>query len=231
MPAVKDGRAHPARRCPMSARPARRASSSTLRRESSRTRACARRSASPSISSGRTRTCSSVSTRAPQSFFENSDMKAAGPPSPEELQAAGALRDKLSPEVFGEPYAPPVTDGSGNNRDNLRKAAKLLHDAGYGPGGKPLDVEILSFRVGLRPHHPALRREPEAHRHQRLAPPRRPGAIRAPPEVVRLRHDHPALFAAADARRRAQELLGHRRPPAWTAASISPASRTPSSTR
>ena len=84
-----------------------------------------------------------------QSFFENSDMKAAGPPSPEELKLLEPFKDKLSPAVFGEPYSPPVTDGSGNNRDNLRKAAKLLHDAGYGPGGKPLDVEILSFESGF----------------------------------------------------------------------------------
>jgi microcin C transport system substrate-binding protein len=84
-----------------------------------------------------------------QSFFENSDMKAAGPPSPDELKLLEPFKDKLSPLVLGEPYSPPVTDGSGNNRDNLRKAAKLLQDAGYGPGGKPLDVEILSYESGF----------------------------------------------------------------------------------
>ena len=76
-------------------------------------------------------------------------MKAAGPPSADELKLLGPYKDKLSPAVLGEPYSPPVTDGSGNNRDNLRKAAKLLQDAGYGPGGKPLDVEILSFESGF----------------------------------------------------------------------------------
>jgi microcin C transport system substrate-binding protein len=65
------------------------------------------------------------------SFFENSDMKASGSPSPEELALLEPYRDKLPPEVLGEPYSPPVTDGSGNNRDQLRKAVALLTAAGW----------------------------------------------------------------------------------------------------
>ena len=96
------------------------------------------------------------------SFFENSDMKAAGPPSPEELALLEPFSDKLSPAVFGEPYSPPVTDGSGNNRDKLRKAAKLLAEAGWTqtPMGlknaaraRSSTIEILLVRGGLRPHH------------------------------------------------------------------------------
>ena len=34
-------------------------------------------------------------------------------------------------EVFGEPYAPPVSDGSGQDRALLRKASQLLKDAGF----------------------------------------------------------------------------------------------------
>lgn len=83
------------------------------------------------------------------SFFENSDMKASGPPSPEEMALLEPYRDQLPAEVFGEPYAPPVTDGSGNNRANLRRAKELLDAAGYGAGGKVLDVEILSFESGF----------------------------------------------------------------------------------
>ena len=55
------------------------------RRAKFRTRACARRLGSRSTSSGRTRTSSSGSTSARHSFFENSDMKATGPPIAEEL--------------------------------------------------------------------------------------------------------------------------------------------------
>jgi microcin C transport system substrate-binding protein len=65
------------------------------------------------------------------SFFENSDMKAQGAPSPEELKLLEPFRDKLPAEVFGEPVSPPVTDGSGNNRAQLRQAAKLFAEAGW----------------------------------------------------------------------------------------------------
>ena len=84
-----------------------------------------------------------------QSYFENSDMKAVGPPSAEELVLLEPYRKQLPPEVFGEPYTPPATDGSGRNRDNLKKAHDLLAAAGYGAGGKPLDIEILSFESGF----------------------------------------------------------------------------------
>ena len=84
-----------------------------------------------------------------QSFFENSEMKASGPPSAEELALLEPYRGKLVPEVFGEPYSPPVTDGSGRNRDNLRKANELLTAAGYGNGGKVLNLEILNLRGGI----------------------------------------------------------------------------------
>ena len=89
-----------------------------------------------------------------QSFFENSDMKASGSPSPQELVLLEPYKDKVPEEVFGEVYTSPVTDGSGNNRDNLKKAFELLKAAGWtiGPDrllhdakGATLDVEILFF--------------------------------------------------------------------------------------
>jgi microcin C transport system substrate-binding protein len=84
-----------------------------------------------------------------QSYFENSDMKASGPPGPEELRLLEPYRDQLPQEVFGEPYSPPVTDGTGRNRENLKRAYDLLSAAGYGAGGKPLVIEILSFESGF----------------------------------------------------------------------------------
>ncbi len=93
------------------------------------------------------------------SFFENSDMKATGLPSPEELALLERHRVSLPAAVFGEPYSPPVTDGSGNNRDNLRKAASLLAEAGWTvqPGSRllanakseTLTVEILVFEASF----------------------------------------------------------------------------------
>ena len=90
------------------------------------------------------------------SYFENSDMKADGPPSPDELALLNPYKNKLPPEVFGEPYLPPVTDGSGNNRDNLKKARDLLISAGWKPGpdgklrndkGEQLTIEFLDFEA------------------------------------------------------------------------------------
>ncbi|MEI9899965.1 MAG: extracellular solute-binding protein [Hyphomicrobium sp.] len=84
-----------------------------------------------------------------QSYFENSDMKAMGPPSAEELVLLEPYRSQLPPDVFGEPYTPPATDGSGRDRGNLKRAHDLLAAAGYGDGGKKLDLEILIFESGF----------------------------------------------------------------------------------
>ncbi len=86
-----------------------------------------------------------------ESFFENSDMKASGKPSPEELALLEPFRDKLLPEVFGEPYRPPVSDGTGSDRRLLREAGKLLEEAGYtvkdgkrvNAKGEVLEIEYL----------------------------------------------------------------------------------------
>ncbi|MEW5962260.1 MAG: extracellular solute-binding protein [Pseudomonadota bacterium] len=87
------------------------------------------------------------------SFFENSDMKASGPPDAAELALLEPFRDRLPKEVFGEPYLPPVTDGSGTDRRLLREAARLLSEAGWeikegkrtNAKGEPLELEILIF--------------------------------------------------------------------------------------
>ena len=87
------------------------------------------------------------------SFFENSDLKATGLPSPSELALLEPFRDKLPVEVFAEPYSPPVTDGSGQDRPKLHKASDLLTQAGWdvkgakrvNAQGETLDVEFLIF--------------------------------------------------------------------------------------
>jgi len=66
-----------------------------------------------------------------RSWFQNSEMEAKGTPSPEELEILNPLKDQIPPEVFITEYNPPVTDGSGNARDNLAKAAALLDEAGW----------------------------------------------------------------------------------------------------
>jgi microcin C transport system substrate-binding protein len=54
----------------------------------------------------------------------------------------------LPPEVFGEVYVPPVTDGSGNIRNNLRQALALLQEAGWRiVGGRLVDAEGRPFTL------------------------------------------------------------------------------------
>ena len=64
------------------------------------------------------------------SVFQNSDMMAKGPPGAEEIALLEPFRGTLPAEVFGEPYLPPVSDGTGQDREQLRHAAQLLKDAG-----------------------------------------------------------------------------------------------------
>jgi microcin C transport system substrate-binding protein len=55
--------------------------------------------------------------------------------------------------VFGAPYVPPVTDGSGSDRTQLREAARLLTEAGWevkdgkrvNAKGETLDLELLIY--------------------------------------------------------------------------------------
>jgi microcin C transport system substrate-binding protein len=96
-----------------------------------------------------------------QSLFENSDMKAVGPPSPAELALLEPFRGKVPDEVFGAPYVPPTSDGSGQDRTLLRKAAQMLNDAGCPikdgkrvlPSGEPFTIEFLLDEPSIEPHH------------------------------------------------------------------------------
>jgi microcin C transport system substrate-binding protein len=85
-----------------------------------------------------------------ESYFENSDLASEGLPGPDELAILEPLRGKIPEEVFTKAYEAPKTDGSGNNRENLRRAAELLKQAGWTPqagkmmkDGKPLSFEFL----------------------------------------------------------------------------------------
>jgi microcin C transport system substrate-binding protein len=94
------------------------------------------------------------------SYFENTDMKAVGKPSAEELALLEPFRDRVPPSVFGEPPVPPVSDLSGQDRRLLRRADELLRDAGCRrdgsvlklPSGKPFEIEFLDFQAALQPH-------------------------------------------------------------------------------
>jgi microcin C transport system substrate-binding protein len=65
------------------------------------------------------------------SYFQGTDYMARDLPSKAELEILEPIRDKVPPEVFSKVYNPPVTDGSGNIRSNLRTAIRLLKEAGW----------------------------------------------------------------------------------------------------
>jgi len=72
-----------------------------------------------------------------KSYFSNSELASTSLPEGEELAILEKYRGRVPDEVFTRPYEPATTDGSGNNRENLRKAAILLKEAGWEvKGGK-----------------------------------------------------------------------------------------------
>ena len=87
-----------------------------------------------------------------RSFFANTPYEARGLPGPDELRYLDPLKGKIPPEVFTKEYQPPVTDGSGEIRDQVRQALAILKDAGWeirnqklvnAQTGEPFTFELL----------------------------------------------------------------------------------------
>jgi microcin C transport system substrate-binding protein len=95
------------------------------------------------------------------SVFQNSDMMAKGKPGPDELALLEPFRGQVADEVFGEPFVPPVSDGSGQDRSLLRKASQLLQEAGcvikdgrrVTPSGERIAIEFLIDEPSFQAHH------------------------------------------------------------------------------
>ncbi|HUD62097.1 MAG TPA: extracellular solute-binding protein [Acetobacteraceae bacterium] len=85
------------------------------------------------------------------SYFSNSDLASSGIPQGDELKLLEPYRAELPAELFNQPFKLPVTDGSGNNREELRKALDLLGQAGWSvkerklvdANGQPMSFIIL----------------------------------------------------------------------------------------
>jgi len=101
------------------------------------------------------------SYRRTHSVFQNSDMMATGKPGAEELKLLEPFRGKVPDEVFGEPFVPPVSNGSGQDRALLRRGSQLLNEAGYvvkdgkrvTPQGDRITIEFLLDEASFQPHH------------------------------------------------------------------------------
>ncbi len=85
------------------------------------------------------------------SYFSNSELAARGLPTEAELRVLNKYKDILPNEVFVKEYVPPTTDGSGNIRENLKIAQKLLQQAGWElkngileKDGQPFKFEVIS---------------------------------------------------------------------------------------
>jgi microcin C transport system substrate-binding protein len=88
-----------------------------------------------------------------KSYWENSDLASRGLPQGEELALLETYRGRIPEAVFTTEYQPPTYDGSGNIRDGIREALRLLREAGWTPRngklvndktGAPFEFEFLS---------------------------------------------------------------------------------------
>lgn len=66
-----------------------------------------------------------------RSYFSNSDLASSGIPQGAELKLLEPYRSELPPALFTQPFTLPVTNGSGNNRKELKAALELLFKAGW----------------------------------------------------------------------------------------------------
>lgn len=95
--------------------------------------------------------------RRTQSFFENSELAAQGPADQAETALLKSLRAPVRADIYGDPWSAPDGDGSGRDRDLLKRATDLLLAAGYkrdgdymiGEDGAPLAFEILDSSNAL----------------------------------------------------------------------------------
>lgn len=94
------------------------------------------------------------------SYFENSELASSGLPMGKELEVLEKFKDQLPPEIFTDAFAVPTSDGSGNNRANLKIAADLLDQAGYKLGKDGVRVNDKGVRLAFEftESNPALER-------------------------------------------------------------------------
>ncbi|WP_084364460.1 extracellular solute-binding protein [Rhizobium sp. RU36D] len=92
-----------------------------------------------------------------QSFWQNSSLGAYGNAADDrELNLLGAARDRIDPAILAGTYVLPVSDGSGADRNILRRTVELMRAAGYSISngkmvdaqGKPFTFEVMTQNEG-----------------------------------------------------------------------------------
>jgi microcin C transport system substrate-binding protein len=94
-----------------------------------------------------------------KSYFANTELASSGLPEGQELEILEKYRGQIPEEVFTTEFTVPVTDGSGNLRENLATAQALLEEAGWtvqngklsNDAGEAMDFEILLFSPAFEP--------------------------------------------------------------------------------
>jgi microcin C transport system substrate-binding protein len=82
------------------------------------------------------------------SYFEGGELASSGVPQGKELEILEQYRDKLSPDLFTQPFTLPVYDTPQATRDNLRKAYDLLKQAGWtNQNGRLVNEKGEQFRI------------------------------------------------------------------------------------
>jgi microcin C transport system substrate-binding protein len=94
------------------------------------------------------------------SYFENSTLASEGLPAGRELEILEKYKGKIPEEVFTTEYKPPATDGSGNNRENMKQAANILEAAGYklGKDGVRVNDKGIRLEFEMIDNNPAFER-------------------------------------------------------------------------
>ena len=86
------------------------------------------------------------------SYFQNTEYAAQGLPDAAQQALLTPVKDQLPPALFSQAWAPPHTDGSGYDRNNLLAALSLLQQAGWqvknrqlvnSKTGQPMRIELL----------------------------------------------------------------------------------------
>jgi len=89
-----------------------------------------------------------------RSYFQNTEYEAKGLASQQEIACLAPIKDKIPPRVYTKEFQPPVTDGSGNIRPQLRTALAILKTAGWDivdrkmthlQTHKPMTFELLLY--------------------------------------------------------------------------------------
>ncbi|GBL02506.1 EpsG family protein [Vibrio harveyi] len=95
-----------------------------------------------------------------KSLFNNSFLASYGMPNKDELEILEQFADSVPKSVISDSFSLPTSDGSGRNRQNLRKAQLLLKEAGWvmqdgrlinGQSGEAMTIQFLLPSPSLKP--------------------------------------------------------------------------------